>query len=125
VNAFLGELRWRPAGERRSASLGTGVGGAIALDGAVHQCAHGAAGRSGTPGLQRPGVHLRATGIWRRSPPAPRSPAAYRAATDPMPLPDRGSGEGRETAALDVFGRGPATALAASVASRCSISAWS
>jgi glucokinase len=49
----------------------------------------------------------------------------YRAATDPMPLPDRGSGEGRETAALDVFGRGPATALAASVASRCSISAWS
>ncbi len=51
VNAFLlGELRWgaaRGESDVLGIMLGTGVGGAIALDGAVHHGAHGAAGEIG------------------------------------------------------------------------------
>ena len=51
VNAFLlGELRWgAAAGERNvlGIMLGTGVGGAIVLDGALHHGANGAAGEIG------------------------------------------------------------------------------
>ncbi|MDQ4212509.1 ROK family protein [Microbacterium capsulatum] len=55
VNAFLlGELRWgaaRGESDVLGIMLGTGVGGAIALDGALHHGAHGAAGEIGhTPG---------------------------------------------------------------------------
>lgn len=56
VNAFLlGELRWgaaRGASDVLGIMLGTGVGGAIALHGALHHGAHGAAGEIGhTPGF--------------------------------------------------------------------------
>lgn len=55
VNAFLlGELRWgaaRGSSDVVGIMLGTGVGGAIVLDGALHHGANGAAGEIGhTPG---------------------------------------------------------------------------
>ncbi|GAA4483308.1 ROK family protein [Microbacterium panaciterrae] len=56
VNAFLlGELRWgaaRGESDVLGIMLGTGVGGAIALGGALHHGVHGAAGEIGhTPGF--------------------------------------------------------------------------
>jgi len=125
VNAFLlGELRWgaaRGESDVLGVMLGTGVGGAIALDGAVHHGVHGAAGEIGhTPGFSDLVCTCGLTGHLETLASGTSITRRYRAATgsdaSAPEIADRA--RAGETAALAVFtDAARATALAASAAS--------
>ncbi|WP_295032733.1 ROK family protein [uncultured Microbacterium sp.] len=123
VNAFLlGELRWgaaRGESDVLGIMLGTGVGGAIALGGAVHHGVHGAAGEIGhTPGFSELVCTCGQTGHLETLASGTSITRRYRAATgsdaSAPEIADRA--RGGEAAALAVFADAArATALAASI----------